>query len=225
MSANTKSNQSGFTVAELIVAITAGSVVALVVLSISLYFFADVMRSNAQTQLVAEAQIALNRVVEDMRTGSAILLNNIIVDVNEPTGGWTTSNADLVLIVQTPSTTASGEFIFDSSSGNPYQDEFIYFTDEDRLYKRILANTNAPGNSAQTTCPLLQVSPSCPEDRLLTENFSDMTFVFYDQDNSLTTDPTVARSTEVTINMFRLVFGREVTAQNVVRMSLRNPQS
>lgn len=223
---STKPNQGGFTIAELTVAMTAGSLVALIVLSISLFFFADVMRANSQTQLLAESQIALNRVVEDMRTGSAILLNNTITDVNEPTGGWTTSNTDLILIVATPAIDNNNDFIFDASTGNPYQDEFIYFTDSDNhLHKRILANTAAPGNTATTTCPEAIATALCPADKFLTANFDNMVFGFFDRDNSPTADPTAARSAEINIYMNKQVFGRIVTAENNIRMSLRNPQS
>jgi hypothetical protein len=183
------------------------------------------MRSNAQTQLLAESQIALNRVVEDMRTGSAILLNNTIADPNAPGGGWTTSDTDLILIVSTPSIDSTNNFILNSDTGNPYQDEFIYFTDGDKLYKRILANSAAPDNTAQTTCPPPLASSTCPEDKLLTDNFDDMTFSFFDQDNVSTADPTLARSAEIDIYMSKKVFGRTVMAENNVRMSLRNPPS
>jgi len=223
VSVNTK--QNGFTIVELTVSITAGSIVALAVLSISLFFFADVMRAGAQTELQSDAQTALNRVVEDMRTGSAILTTNTITDANEPGGGWNTSNTDLVLIVSTPSVNSSGNFIFDSGSGNPYQDEFIYFTDGNTLYKRILSNPTAPDNSSQTTCPAAAATSSCREDRKLTDNFEDMSFVFYDQNNNVTTDPTLARSAQITIQMYRQVFGRDVSVENNVRMSLRNPNS
>ncbi len=226
MLGNIRTQEGGFTIVEMTVAITAGSLVALTVLSISLFFFADVMRANSQTQLLAESQVALSRMVEDMRTGSAILLSNTITDANEPAGGWTTSNTDLILIVATPSIDNANNFVFDASTGNPYQDEFIYFTDnDDHLHKRILANTAAPGNVAVTTCPAAVVTSSCPEDKLLTENFDNMTFSFFDRDNNPTVDPTAARSTEINIFMSKQVFGRMVTAENNIRMSLRNPQS
>ncbi len=222
---NINKKESGFTITELTVAITAGSIVALTVLSISLFFFADVMRANSQTQLLAESQIALGRVVEDVRTGSAILLSNTIADANEPVGGWITSNSDLILIVSTPAIDNTNNFIFDSDTGNPYQDEFIYFTLENKLYKRILANTAAPGNITTTTCPPLVATSSCPEDKLLTRNFDDMTFNFFDLNNNSTADPTAARSVEINIYMNKQVFGRIITTENNIRMSLRNPQS
>jgi len=221
---NTNSNQSGFTLVEMIVAVTAGTLVIVLVLSISFYYFANILQVNAQTRLVTEAQIALNRVVEDVRTGSAVLLSNTITDINEPVGGWTTSNADLILILSTPALDSTNAFIFDSDTGNPYQNEFIYFTDSDNhLHKRILANPSAPDNIATTTCPEAAATPACPADSLLTDNFDTMSFSFFDRDNVPTADPTAARSANITILMNDNVFSREIKAENNIRMSLRNP--
>ncbi len=218
--------ESGFTIVELSVSIAAGAVVVLAVLSISLFFFADVMRAEAQTQLITDSQIALNRVVEDMRTGSAILLDSSIPDANEPAGGWTTSNADLILIISTPALDSTNNFIIDSDTGNPYQNEYIYFTDnESHLHKRVLANPTATGNTAVTTCPETATTPSCPADSILTENFSTMSFIFFDRDNIETADPTIARSANISIYMSKNVYGQNLTAENIIRMSLRNPQS
>lgn len=225
MSGNINTDHQGFTLTELIVAMSAGAIVALAVLSITLFFFADVMRVNAETGLLSESQITLNRVVEDMRTGSAILVSNTIVDPNEPVGGWTTSNSDLVLIVSTPAIDSSNNFIFDTDTGNPFQNEFIYFTDNSKLYKRILSNPAAPGNTSTTTCPSAVSSPACPADIIFTEDFSNMTFGFFDQDNNSTNDPTLARSAVINIQMAKQVFGEIIRAENNIRMSLRNPPS
>ncbi len=226
MSANTnQTNDKGFTLVELLVAMTAGTIVVLVVLSITLFFFADIMSASAQSRLLSQAQIALNRVVEDMRTGSEILVSNAITDANEPTGGWTTSNADLILIVSTPSIDSNNSFIVDSDAGALYQDEFIYFTDGNNLYKRILANPLAPDNTAITTCPEIASIPTCPVDKLLTDNFDNMIFDFYDQDNIPTADPLLARSALINIYMQQHIFGRVINIENSIRMTLRNPQS
>jgi len=222
---NSIQDDKGFTITELIVAMTAGTIVAIVILSITLFFFADIMRIDAETRLLSEAQTALNRVVEDMRTGSEILVSNTLTDSNEPMGGWTTSNTDLVLIVSTPSIDTTNNFIFDSDSGNPFQDEFIYFTDGDNLYKRILSNPTAPDNTSLTTCPSAIATAACPADKLMTNNFDDMTFNFFDQDNSPTADPTLARSAQINILMRVDSFGQTIKAENNIRMSLRNPQS
>lgn len=222
---NSIHDSRGFTITELLVAMTAGTLVAIVILSITLFFFADIMRVDAETRLLSEAQTALNRVVEDMRTGSEILTSNTLTDANEPTGGWTTSNADLVLIVSTPSIDSTNNFIFDSDSGNPFQDEFIYFTDGSDLYKRVLSNPTASDNTSLTTCPLATATSACPADKLMTSNFDDMMFNFFDQDNSPTADPTLARSAQINIFMKVESFGKTIKAENIIRMSLRNPQS
>ena len=47
--------------------------------------------------------------------------------------------------------------------------------------------------------------------------------VFYDQNNNLTTDPTLGRSVDITIELEDESFGRTVNATNNIRMTLRNP--
>lgn len=218
-----RSNQTGFTMVELLVAIGAGSIVALAVLSISLFFFADMMAANAETELTLEAQ-AINRItMEDMRIATRVESANVLTDSNEPTGGWNTSSPDHILIISRPAVDSLGDFIFDTSSGEPYQNEIIYFEEEGNLYKRILANSSATGNIAQTTCPEAVATASCPPDRLLTTHFSSMSFSFFDQDNNSTTDISLARSIDISLGMQRSVYGRNVTASNEVRVTLRNP--
>lgn len=218
-----KKSQAGFTIAELIIAITAGTVVALSVLSVTLFFLADMMATNAETQLTLEAQNINRLIVEDLRTSTRILSSNSITDANAPSGGWTTSQPNHILIVSNPSTNSANEFIFNTDSGEPYQDELIYYTVDSNLYKRTLANPAATNNSKQTSCPEAVATASCPADRLLSTNFSQMDFSFFDQDNNPTTTISAARSIDMTINLQQSVFGRMPTAKNEIRITLRNP--
>lgn len=216
-------NQNGYTISELIIAMTVSAILSLGIMGAMVFFFADILRSDAEARLLVESQGILRQVVDDLRTGSHVLTVNTVPDANEPTGGWSTSNDDHIIIVSQPAVDSSNDFILDlSGSGGPFQNEFIYFADGFNLYKRILANASATDNKEETTCPLAMVTTSCREDRLLSENFEDMTFVFYDQDDSVTVDPTAARSVEITINMFRSLFGRDIDVDNNIRVTLRN---
>jgi prepilin-type N-terminal cleavage/methylation domain-containing protein len=211
-------NTRGFTITELIVAVVAGSIVALAVLSITLFFYADIMRSNAETQLTMESQSILRTVVEDLRTGSSVVVSND----NPPAGVWTTSNANLILIVSSPAQDTNYDFIIDSATGEPYQDETIYFAEDSVLYKRVLIDPGAINNKASTSTCQSTSSTSCPEDIVLSEAFSSMTFTFYDQDDAVTTDPTVARSVDMTIDLETDSFGRVLMIDNGIRMTLKN---
>ncbi len=223
MSVNIKSDQSGFTLTELIVAIGAGAVVALAVLSVSLFFVADIFRASATTTMSIEAQNMLRVVVDDMREGTSILATNNLPDVNAPTGGWNTSNADVVLIVSLPATDNNNEHILDDSAGELYQNEIIYYADEGVLWKRVLANSMATGNTSITSCPAAIATATCPSDRLVGEDYKSMVFDFYDQDNVLTTDPLLARSVGINIVLEQQIYGNTVTFDNAIRITLRNP--
>ncbi|MDX1765581.1 MAG: prepilin-type N-terminal cleavage/methylation domain-containing protein [Candidatus Saccharimonadales bacterium] len=222
MLANINNQQKGFTITEVLVAVVVASMVSVGILSAMIFFFADIIRADAEARLLVESQGILRQVVDDLRTGSNVLTTNTISDTNEPTGGWSTSNDDHILIVSQPAVDDDNDFIINDLTGGPYQNEFIYFTDGMELYKRILANPSASDNKAETTCPEGATSPSCRIDRLLSENFEDMTFVFYDQDNVVTSDPNAARSVDISIDMFRRIFGRDIEVENNIRVTLRN---
>jgi prepilin-type N-terminal cleavage/methylation domain-containing protein len=215
-------NQKGFTITELLVAMTAGSIIALTVLSISLFYFSDVMAANAETRLTIEAQTVNRLVAEDMRTATRILTAATLPDANAPVAGWNTSNADLILVLSVPATDVNKNFIFNASTGEPFQNEYIFFEEGGNLFKRVLADTTAPGNVLATSCPEPLVTPSCLADRLLSDSFNTMNFTFFDQDNVITADPLLGRSININIFMEQTVFGQTVRAQNNIRMTLRN---
>lgn len=215
-------NEHGFTITELLIAAAVGGVMAVVLFTATMFMYGGVMQNDARARLIVESQNILRNVVDELRVGSGIRTSNQITDANEPVGGWTTSNADLILIVASPVLDSSGQFIVDPLTGEPYQNELIYFAEGTTLYKRILANPSAVGNTLTTSCPAAVSGPSCPPDRQLSENFTDMSFVFYDQDNTETTDPALARSAAILIEMGRRVYGQNIDIDNQIRITLRN---
>lgn len=222
MSANT--NKSGFTLVEMIVVITAGSIIGLVFIGFAIGFLLDTMKSRAETDMIIESQQILRQVADDMRYSSGILSISNLSDPHEPAAGWKTSNDDLILILQSPAQRSGDrEFIIDPDTGKPYSNEIIYFTDNGVLYKRVLANPLATGNRAFTTCPEAEASAACPQDPILSENFKDMNFVFYDQNGDVTTQPDLGRSVSIIIDLEKNAFGELLEFNNSIRMTLRNP--
>jgi len=215
-------NTDGFTITELLIAIVVGSALAMTVMSISLFFFSDLMRSQAEANLTLESQNLLNTTVNDLKVAANIRDSNLITDSNNPSG-WNTSNPNHILIVSTPALDSSNEFIIDTSQGEPYMNERIYFETNGVLYRRTLADPLAVGNSAKTTCPSELSSESCPADAQLTESFDDMTFIMYDQNNVVTTITSAARSVEMNVVMSRQAFGNNITSNNTTRVTMRNP--
>jgi len=215
-------NTRGFTITELLIAVVVGSMLAMTVLSISLFYFSDIMRSQAEANLTLESQNLLNATVNDLKVAANIRETNLITDDSNPTG-WNTSNPNHILIVATPALDSSNDFIIDDSMGEPFMNERIYFEVEGTLYRRTLADPLAPANASATTCPILLVTPTCPPDAELTQNYDDMSFILYDQNNAETMLATEARSVEMTVIMSRKAFGNTIDSVNTTRVTMRNP--
>ena len=225
MSGNTKQlprrlNQIGLTIVELLVVIGVSSALLIAFMTVSIYVYGDTIRASMQSRLATESQVILRSVVEELRQSSSIRTSNANPDANAPSGGWTTSNANLILIISTPALDSSNNFITDTNTGYPYQNEIVYFASGNQLYKRTLANQNATGNTEKTTCPT--ATASCPADILMSSNFKTMNFIFYDQDDAVTNSIPNARSIKLLIEMEKGVYGKTINFNNDIRITIRN---
>lgn len=215
-------NQGGVTIVELLVVIGIASVLLLSFMTVSIYMYGDTIRSSLYAQLATESETVLRSVVEELRQSSSIRTSNANPDANAPGGAWTTSNSNLILIISTPALDSSNNFIINPSTGYPYQNEIVYFASGSQLYKRYLANPSAIGNTRKTTCPQAASNSSCPADILMSNNFKTLDFVFYDQDDAITTTIPNARSIKLLLQMQRKTYGKTLTFDNTIRITMRN---
>jgi prepilin-type N-terminal cleavage/methylation domain-containing protein len=219
---NAHTDDHGFTIVELLVSTAIAAIISVTMLTLGLYFFGNVMQSQATAQMALDSQLILTQLVEDIRLSDGISATNQLTDVNAPPGGWVTNDPSNIIIIETPAVDSSRSIIFDTSTGYPYRNEQIYFASGTALHKRTLKNSNAIGNTATTTCPEASASPSCPADKKYTDYMNNLTFTFYDVNNVQTTDPALARSVNLTVNMSRRVYGKTITLSNSTRTTLRN---
>lgn len=185
-------------------------------------YFVSITRNNLLIDMTVDSQNLLRTAVEELRYGAGVRSSNAIADANEPGGGWTTSNANFVIIIAVPAIDSDGDYIINTDTGSPYNNELVYFKQGTTLYKRTLAHPSATGNSMTTTCPQASSSPSCPADIRLHEHVNDMIFTLYDQDNASTTDPLLARSVKIDLSLEQDTFGDPLVLDNSVRVTLRN---
>lgn len=218
MSDSTK--QRGFTLVEVLIAVGIATVLVGTLLTVTFLFYGSTIQTSTQARLAVESQNVLRSVVEELRVSSGVRAANTNPDPNNPSG-WTTSNASLVLIIASPVLDAGNNYVINTSTGAPYQNEIVYYAVDGTLYKRYLA-ASAPGNLFQTSCPPASATDSCPSDVILSNYFHDMSFVFYDQDDIITTSLPSARSIYITIEMEQEAFGRTVDFTNNIRMTMRN---
>jgi prepilin-type N-terminal cleavage/methylation domain-containing protein len=221
VSAKTRTNR-GFTIVELVVSITLIGMLSVSLIGVFGNYLVIISRNNRMVDMTVESQNLLRATVEELRYGAGVRQTNAIADPHGPSGGWNTSNSNFVIIIPVPAVNEAGNYIIDSTTGNPYNNELVYFRQNAILFKRTLAHPNAAGNSAKSTCPAAASSPTCPPDRELTQNVDDMGFILYDQDNALTTNTLLARSVKINLSLERDTFGEPLRLDNSIRVTLRN---
>lgn len=213
---------AGFTLVELVISTTVLGVMLITLFGVSTYYFTQITRNTMMVNMTVDSQNLLRNTVEDIRYGAGVRQSNTISDPNAPSGGWNTSNTNFIIVIAVPAVDASHNYIIDSSTGNPYNNELVYFKSGNALMERTLANPSATGNTLLTSCPSASASPTCPADKFLTDNVSSMVFTLYDQDDAVTTDPLQARSVKIDLSMAKHTFGGTVSLANSIRVTLRN---
>jgi prepilin-type N-terminal cleavage/methylation domain-containing protein len=212
--------QTGFTIIELLISVSIASILIMVMMTITVYYYGDILKTQATAELALESQAVLRKIVEETRFADGIRSTNTITDANAPVGGWATNDPSDILIIASPAYDASRNIIYNNSDSFPYENESVYFKSGGTFYKRVLKNTLATGNTAKTTCPTATVT--CPKDTAITSNLSNLTFVFYDVNNNTTADATAARSIAITVNLQKQSYGTLIQFNNTIRTTLRN---
>lgn len=215
-----QNTHSGFTIIELLIAVSVAAIASILMVSALVFMYGSLLREQTRSSMVLESQVFLRRMVDDIRVSNQILTTNALPDSNEPVGGWVTSDPANTLIMTQPAIDSSRDFIFDDSTGYPYQNEIVYFGASNVMHRRSLANSAATGNATLTTCPVGTVG--CSPDTQLTSYLQNMFFRFFDINDVLTIVPEDARSVELTVNLTRTVYGQQIDVTNKTRVTLRN---
>jgi len=214
------SKQQGFTITELLVAISIASIASVLIMYAFVFMYGGLLKEQTRAQMVLESQLFLKRMTDDIRVANQILTTNSISDAYEPTGGWLTSDPANTVVLTQPVTNAGNDFIFDNSTGYPFQNEIVYFSEDRTMYRRTLANTTPVDNKAVTTCPA--GTSGCQQDIVLTSRLQNMLFAFYDINDDITIIPEQARSVSLTVNLLDRVYGQDIEISNTTRITLRN---
>ena len=192
------------------------------IFGVSTYYFTQITRNTIISDMTVDSQNLLRTTVENLRYGAGVRQSNTINDPNAPAGGWNTSNTNFIIVIAVPAVDSNRNYIIDPDTGNPYNNELVYFKSGTALMERTLSNSSAPSNTLKTSCPSASASPSCPADKYLTDNVQSMVFTLYDQDSVVTADPLLARSVKIDLTMSKNTFGGAVNLANSIRVTLRN---
>lgn len=212
--------QGGFTIIELLIAVAVSAIASMLIMSSFVYTYGAIVAGQIKTTMTLESQLFLRRMTDDIRVANQIRATNQLEDAYGPVGGWITSDPANILITTEPATDEDEDFVYDDATGYPYQHEVVYFGSGGKMYRRLITNDAAFGHDQTATCP--DGVNGCPPDIELVGYLDNMLFEFYDIDDQVTADPVSARSIEVTINLSRKAYGKNITTTNSTRVTLRN---
>jgi len=215
--------EGGFSLVELIVALVITGLLTGILLNFMLGSLVHSAEATARTNLLSEAQAALNVADTDIQSSASADQNNRWQDANAPDASnqlsWQSNSSTLILA--TAAQDSSGNIIFaDPLKYITQKNNDIYFVQNNILYKRILA-APVSGNSATTTCPAGNATSSCPADKVLVHNVTSFAVRYLDATNQDVT-PTNARSIELTLSLATTQYGHTLSATYTTRMVFRN---
>lgn len=232
-------SQAGFTLIELLVICP----ILMVVIAYTMnYLFAQYGQLIAQQGIVnlqVEAQEVTFAMQDDVFFSNAFgnTTNSNLVDSYQPSGGWKATTTPQTLIISSPALTASHrdpnrKFVYINTYGcspestleqnDILYNNAVYFVSGTNLYKRLLtAPSSLPtcGSSyLSQTCPASHVSSSCPQDNLMTDKLSSFTVTYYDNTNTVVTNPEQATKIKVSIQLHDVVYAQDIYASSSLTM-------
>lgn len=217
-------NQSGVTLVELMTTTVIISILSVVMVNFLGNWYQSYAINQTRTNLLADAQNALDSISDMARLSSSADQNNRWQDPNSPGApanqlSWQSSANTLVLASAVED--KSGSIVFsDASNYTSQKNNQIYFVRAGNLYRRTLAAPVA-NNKLKTSCPQSLATTSCPADKRLASNVSSFVVKYYNAENQEVVS-TNARSVEVTVVLQKLSYKQQITRSYTTRMVFRN---
>lgn len=198
--------QYGYTIVELLVAISISGVLIGLVLAFTISY----SRYAASLQVVSDSFVSRLNISDYFReklgTSSGMITQNSISDTNTgnpdttitPAYFWKMLHAIPGNISNGSSGTITPVFYFkrfsQNSTGayimngvNPYEDEYVLYMDntDKTLNVRYIANPSATGNKLKTTCPASIATSTCPADAKLIDNVQSVDVRYFSRSGNL----------------------------------------
>lgn len=224
-------NQRGYTLVEMLVAISLSTLLMLALGGFATNSVVSTNQDYNKTLVLANSKEAVGIVARQVRLAKSVLANNTIADANAPGApsnqfSWaSTAGSGNPLVLAVPSRASDGSVIWtDGTHSAIYTDNVIFYLNATtkRLYKRTLANSSAPGNSAVTTCPPTSATSLCPADADVVDDVANMTTNYLKADGTSTSTPSNTEAVDYTVTESRTISGKTYTGTYSTIATLRN---
>lgn len=233
--------QQGFTLIEILVISPVVMLTIIITMSALFNLYGQLTQQGSQIDLNVEVQNITFSMQDDIfyanSFGSA--LNPGLVDGYAPSGGWQHNTTPATLIISTPALTENRrdenrQPVFINTEGcdaniqnnAPLFNNVIYFASGTNLYKRIVtapASTATCGTSFfGQSCPAGQTTPTCQEDRLVTDKLDAFTLTYYDSANNATGTPELATRVNVELRLKDRAYAEDIFATSSLSLKRLN---
>ena len=187
-------DQSGFSIPELIIVMTITAFLSVLILGFALDFWGTTASLENSSETFVTRQNSGDALRDALNVGSTLISQNSLPDshtnVPDPSDASGThwllihaipgstpmpTSGDTPLFYYTaPSTDSSKNFILNGTQ--PYYDEFVLYLNASskQLLLRTIANPYASGNRLTTSCPPAQATASCPADKVMGADVSSI---------------------------------------------------
>jgi prepilin-type N-terminal cleavage/methylation domain-containing protein len=217
-----RNDESGFTLIEMLVTMIIMAVLSIALANFIVNYLQGASLAQARSNLLTNAETALDTVASDIRLSGSVDANNRWADVNGPSGqqfGWASGTQTLIL-AKIATTNTHSVIYSDASKYITQKDDEVYFLSGTTLYRRTLASGTA-GDSATTTCPAAKKSGSCPADMVVATGVKSWAVSYYDVSGTSTTAAD-ARAVQLAITLSSSTGGQTTKASYTTRMVFRN---
>ena len=253
--------ESGLTVPELLIVMAVSIILMAVITSFGLHYWANSATLKADQETLVSRLNTGDYIRQAVSSASGMITQNDLTDAHtmkaDPSissglywlpihaiPGTTTMPSSgsytPLLYMSRPSINTSKNIIMNGSI--PYQDDVILYLNgtTKQLLARVIANSSASNNRAQTSCPAAQATTSCPADAVLADDVSSIGMRYFSRsgntiDYTSSTDsitgayngpdfPSV-EVVELTLGLSRkgqVHNGGTTSNQTVIRVALRN---
>jgi len=201
-----KMDQTGFTIAELIVVIVVTAIMSGTVIFFTMTFWRSGYRLEADLDTLITRLDAGDFLRESVGFSSGLIIQNSLADshTNNPDPAYASNNywipvhaipgnkpvgatgtTSPLIYFRRPSLNSSGAYILNGSQ--PYEDEFVlYFNGTTKsLLQRTVANPSASGNRIKTTCPASLATASCPADKVVAADVTSIDMRYFSRTGNL----------------------------------------
>jgi hypothetical protein len=184
-----------------------------------------------KTLVLSNSKEAVGIVARQIRLAKSVVSSNSLDDAHAPgapgnLNSWNgAAGTGTALILEVPSHTAAGAVIYaDGLHAILYTDEVIFYLDSStkRLYKRVLANSSAPGNVTKTTCPPASATSLCPADADVVDDVASLTTSYLTSAGGTPLTPSGTEAVNYTVTETRVINGKSYSGTYSTIATLRN---